>query len=507
VGERVNSRLFVLVLTAVLIIHTARAEESPPITVEGSNFLRYDSGSEVDTRRADFNYPDNTIKRPFFEDRLQLDLYRGNLRLGGRFLYFRPSNEDKYRDALLEQNKIDKRYLEATFSPFRLRVGNFSDVWGYGLAFSSFENRDIYFDSELDGVHVQFESEPFFFTVLRGNSEDGRLVKHAEVTAARGNLRTLGQSLGFNYVSIDSGAYPKTHISSVDWRFSRGLFTLYGERAWNEAYLSLNPVEGHATYVGSVLSKWGWSVLLEYKDYDYVVATPFQNPAIVYRELGPRLLQGREPHVLNIPNEVGYQGELSGMLTSTTFTTLHYNLSSRHPKDEGAIPLPTLQQADAPYWEMFASAEQDLPANRRLTVELGSNEEAAVLWQKRLWASLRLQTPVGGTHEVDIESETVLITDRLRNDQKFNDQLVAFGWTDGGPISLTVGSEFSTDKALKLREGNNWPFAELAMAMGGGRNRLSIFYGRERGGLRCSNGVCRQVQAFSGVRVTMETSL
>jgi hypothetical protein len=503
----VSKHLVAFVLGIGLIFSAARAEEPTPITVEGSNSLRYDSGNEVDTRRADFNYPDNTIKRPFFEDRLQLDIFRGNLRLGGRFLYFRPSAEDQYRDALLEQNKIDKRYLEATFAPFRLRVGNFSDVWGNGLAFSAFENRDIYFDSELDGAHIQFESEPFFFTVLRGNSEDGRLVKHTEITAARGNIRALGQSLGFNYVLMDSGAYPETHVGSVDWRLSRGPFTLYGERAWNESKLALQPTRGHATYVGSVLSKWNWSLLLEYKDYDYVVATPFQNPATAYRELGPRLLQGRDPHVLNIPNEVGYQAELSGQATSTTFMTFHYNLSSRHPKDEGAVPLPTLKQADAPFWEMFGSAEQDLPQNRRLTLELGANEEAAVLWQKRQWASLRLTTPLRGPHELELETETLLITDRLRNDRKFTDQLVALGWSNGGSMSLTVGSEFSTDKDLQNREGKNWPFAEAALVSGGGRNRLSVFYGRERGGLRCSNGVCRQVQAFSGVRVTMETSL
>ncbi len=237
------------------------------------------------------------------------------------------------------------------------------------------------------------------------------------------------------------------------------------------------------------------------------MATPFQNPATAYRELGPRLLQGREPHVLNIPNETGYQAELSGQLTASTFTTLHYNLSSRHPKDQSGIPLPTLHQADAPFWELFASAEQDLPQGRRLTVELGANEEAAVLWQKRQWAMVRLTTPVRGPHALELETETLLITDKLRDDQKFTDQLVSLGWSNGGSMSVTFGSEFSTDDALKQREGKNWPFAEAALVSGGGRNRLSVFYGRERGGLRCSNGVCRQVQAFSGVRVTMETSL
>ena len=279
---------------------------------------------------------------------------------------------------------------------------------------------------------MQFESEPFFFTVLRGNSEDGRLVKRTEVTAARGNLRAMGQSLGFNYVSMDSGAYPgNARVLRRLALFPRPVHASTASAPGTSRTLRCEPVKGHATYVGSVLSKWGWSLLLEYKDYDYVVATPFQNPATAYRELGPRLLQGREPHVLNIPNEVGYQAELSGQVTG--HDVYHAALQPCQPPRKGPerIPLPTLKQADAPFWEMFASAEQDLPQNRRLMVELGANEEAAVLWQKRQWASLRLTTPARGPHELEIETETLLITDRCATTR--NSPINSWRWA--GPMA------------------------------------------------------------------------
>jgi hypothetical protein len=498
-----------LVFGLLLVAVGVYAEEPiPGVTVEGSNVLRYDEGPEVDIRLQEADYPNNTVARHFFEDRMRLDVYRGNLRVGARFLYFRPSTEDALKDGLLAESRIDKRYLEATLAPFKIRAGNFSDVWGSGLAFSSFENRDIYFDSELDGARVELDAEPFFVTVLRGTTQPGRLVQQADVTAARFNPRFGGESVAFNYVRVDSGAYPETHVASVDWRLTGGPVTLYGERAWNRTLPTVSSRNsGHATYAGGILSKWGYSWLLEYKDYDYKAVTPFQNPAVVYRDLGPRLLQARDPHVLNIPNEVGFQTELSGNIVEGTYATLHYNLASRHAADQKGIPLPTLHQVDAPYWEAFANVDQDLPGNRKVTAELGANEEASTVWEKRQWVWLTYTTPFKTTQQLEFESQTLLINDQVHTGTKNTDQLFSVSWNNGKGISLTVEDQFSNDKELKKREGSNWPSVEAAFVLSGGKNRMSFFYGRDRGGLRCSNGVCRQVQAFKGFRLTLETTL
>lgn len=496
--------LFIL-LTAMWLV--AWAEEPPSVIIEGSNVMRYDAGDEVSTRRSAFDYPDNTITRRFFEDRLSLNISRGNFRVGGRFLYFRPSAEEKYNDSLPDENRIDKRYLEATVEPLTLRAGHFSDLWGHGLALSCFENRDLYFDSELDGFRAALNSEPLFVTVLRGTSQDGRFVKKADVMGVRVNVRAMGQGVAFNHVRVDSGAYPDTRVTSLDWRFARGPVTIFGERAWNKSVLEQTYPKGHATYAGTVVSALGWSLLAEYKDYDYRMATPFQNPAIVYRETGPRLLQSREPHVLNVTDEVGYQIELSGHVVSGTYVTLHRSQASRHDREKDSIPLPTLQQKESPYIEYFASVEQDLPQSRSAFLELGGNEESAVVWQKRHWAWMRFTTPFRGQQQLECEGEALLITDRARDDQKYRDFALGLGWDDGRGLSLSLHHEFTDDKELEKREGKSWPSVETAISMGHGKHRLSLFYGRERGGYRCSNGVCRQVQPFSGLRISLESTL
>jgi hypothetical protein len=227
----------------------------------------------------------------------------------------------------------------------------------------------------------------------------------------------------------------------------------------------------------------------------------------VYREIGPNLLHSREPHVMDVPNEVGYQAELSGQVTSTTFATAHYNLSSQHAKDQSGIPRPTLKQEDAPFWEFFANVEQDLSHGRTAYIELGTNEEAATVWQKRKWAWVKVSSPLTTGQDIGIESETLLITDKTGVQRDFTDQMLGVDWSLGGWFSLALQHQFSNDSELAKKEGKNWPSAEAALTFSEGKHRLVVFYGKERGGLRCSNGVCRQVQAFTGLRVTLETTL
>ncbi|MBI5059211.1 hypothetical protein HZB60_05435 [candidate division KSB1 bacterium] len=495
----------VVLLTAALAFSQDSGESE--FEIQGSNILKYDQGEEVDFSRPNDKHPDNLLKRRFVENRLRLDVYRGNLRGGMRFLYFRPSDNDRNQYGLPEETRIDKRFIEAALHPVTLRVGHYGDLWANGLAFSSFENRDLYFDSELDGVRAQIEAGPLTAIGLRGSSADGLLVKRADASGGRLQWRGGLAGLGFSYVRVDSGFYAETNVSGLDLKFNRGVFTLNLERAWSETFVASGSGEGHATYVGVVLSKWSWSLLADYKDYDYGYVTPFQNPPTVYRELGPRLLQGREPHVMNIPNEVGYQLELSGQTTGTTFATLHYHAASRHAHDQSGIPRPTLQQVDAPFWECFANVEQSLPRDRSLFVELGANEEASGTWQQRKWVQTRFSTPLRAI-QLDLEIEELFLTDKTRNDEDFLDQFYSAGLTWKNGFSVSGVYQLSNDRELQDKEGPSWPSVETALSFGeNDRHRAILFYGRERGGLKCSNGVCRQVQAFSGFRLTLETSL
>ena len=133
--------------------------------------------------------------------------------------------------------------------------------------------------------------------------------------------------------------------------------------------------------------------------------------------------------------------------------------------------------------------------------------EASTVWEKRKWAWLTFTTPFKGNQQLEFQSQTLLIADQIHTDRKPTDQLISVAWDNGKGISLTVEDQFSNESELKKTEGSSWPSVEAAFVLSGGKNRVSMFYGRDRGGLRCSNGVCRQVQAFTGFRLSLETTL
>ena len=501
------SKLIIGLCTCLLLFDTAIAQLED-IDFDGSNQLRWDNGREVYIPYAERDNPENTIARRFVENRLRLDLFSGNFRLGGRYLYFRPSEADTNQFLhLADENRFDKRFFEGQIDPLKFRFGHFSDLWASGLTLSMFENRDLFFDTEHDGARMQVEAGSIKLIGLSGKTLAGALVPEIHTTAGRVEVSPGKEHLGFSYAYHDSGAHPEMSVAGIDWNFTRGIFNLYGERAWNETILQGGNEAGHATFVGMTLSKWGWSLLAEYADYNYNRVTQVQNPPTLHREVTPRLLQGRDPHVMNVPDEIGGQVELSGMVHENSFLNFHFNANSRHSEDDETVPMPTLEEKYRAYWDLFGNVDQSFSGGQQLFLELGANEETSTAWQKRMWTQIRATFPFRGSQEIEFETEQLFITNKTLDDEKYHDMLYAISWTPSDAFSLYASFSTTDDEALKKKEGDYWISGEAAYKFSGGKHRAIIFYGKERGGLKCSNGVCRQVQAFSGVRLTLETSL
>ena len=124
-----NKLLSFLLIGFIIFSGNALAQLSE-IQFEGSNSLRWENGDEVD-ERLNAEYPDNTIARRFVENQLRFNLYASNLRVGGRLLYFRPSDYDIYQYGISDTTHFDKLFIEAQISQLKLRAGDFSEIWGY----------------------------------------------------------------------------------------------------------------------------------------------------------------------------------------------------------------------------------------------------------------------------------------------------------------------------------------------------------------------------------------
>jgi hypothetical protein len=498
--------LCMIVLLWAVWVHRCHAAE---LSVDGSNLLHMDEGREVDPQQS-ADYPHNRAYRSFFEDRLRLNIAYGDLSFGGRFLYFRPSAVDQRFFHVQSETGLDKRYIDAKVDPLSMRVGTFADVFDYGLTLSLFEDRDLFFDSELDGVRFSLAKGPVSFTGLKGRSRarPGFLVAEEGVTGVHGEVvPKRGWKIGASYVHLDSSGYSEAFLPGVSGSALVGPVHLGGEYAWKETDVGRKTVHGHAGYLETVISVERYTLLLNYKDYQYRGWTPFQNPPLVSREIGPRLLQFWEPHVFYPEDDVGYQAELSGPIGQYLVALIHFNQSSQHKVGQKGIAWPTLEERNWPYWEFFASGDVTWPSDWRLESEVGLNEEAQLqYWYKRHWITADAEAPLGKASSLLFGGEVLGIHDE-RNDADFTDALVLLGWDEGEHLSVEFQFQWTDDKTLQKKEGVSWPSVEAGYTFGEGRHRAILFWGRERGGLKCSNGFCRRVQPFEGFRLILESTL
>lgn len=497
----------------LMILSSAQAQD---FTVGGSNLLRFDEGREVDPQKLT-DFPGNRTRRSFFENQLRLNMTYGTLCFSGRFLHFRPSDVDMRSFGVENETGLDKRYVEAQVYPLALRVGHFAEAFDHGLALSLFEDRELFFDSELDGVRLSLAQGPVSFVALKGRStaRRGFIVPEEGVTAVHGEVNpTSGWRLGASFVHLDSTGYPEAYLPAASGLITVGPVQFSGEFAWKETDLGLRRIYGHAGYVAMTAAHRQYVLLFNYKDYCYRGWTPFQNPPLVSREIGPRLLQYREPHVFYPEDDVGYQIELSGMPVNDFFALLHFNHSSQHAPHQKGIARPTLQERNYPYWEFFTTVEYTWPSEQRLEFETGLSEEAQPqFWFKKYWVAADLALPFGEMGELEFGGEALVVRDK-RKDEEFVDGLATLGWDDGQNLSVEVQVQWTDDETLRRSEWDFWPLVrdfwpsvEAGYTFGEGHHRAILFWGHERGGLRCSNGVCRWVQPFEGFRFTLESSL
>ncbi len=503
------NRPLVFAIVGLIWLTTGLSARAQDLGITGANLLRLDEGREVDPQKLG-DFPDNRTGRSFFENQLRLNITYGALCLGGRFLYFRPSDVDTRFFGVDNETGLDKRYLEAHVQPLAVRVGHFAEVFDHGLALSLFEDREIYFDSELDGVRLCLAEGPIAFTALKGRStaRPGFVVFEEGVTGLHGEVTPMaGWKVGGSFVHLDSTDYPEADLPAVSGLMTMGPVQVSGEFAWKETDVGSECIHGHAAYLAMTADYQAYTLLVNYKDYRYRGWTPFQNPPLVSREIGPRLLQYREPHVFYPEDDVGYQVELSGRPADELYAVVHFNHSSHHALNQKGIARPTFQERDFPYWEFFSAIENTWPSDARLECEAGLSEEAqAHFWFKKYWMAADFAMPFGEAGELQFGGEMLVVRDK-RKDETFTDELVAIGWDNGGNLSTELRLQLTDDEALRKQEGDLWPSAEVGYYFGKGCHRVIVFWGRERGGLRCSNGFCRRVQPFEGFRFTLESSL
>lgn len=295
---------------------------------------------------------------------------------------------------------------------------------------------------------------------------------------------------------------------------------------------------GHAVYGSLSYANENFGVTLEYKNYGYYLHAPnspyenvfsklpISNPPEVYREITYTTIS-RTNHAVNFDDELGVEAEFN--ITAIPSVTINLNgaASSRHTKyDQRGIAVDStsiLPKFDDlgfwPYWEAFAEVEWDFDsANAMNYTKFAVHRRSDVIVYNAanpLQTDRRRMTTVAGKIQYEttptqsilliLEHQWEFDASRTVANKNVTNSLIStqysFPWIAfGGMMDMMSPAE-------KIgNEPTFWPQGFISIKMGESHTLLAS-YGKERGGLNCTGGICRIVPPFNGLRLTLTSQI
>ena len=491
-----RNTIYILIITSLFASPLLKAQN-----FQGGIQLRWDSGEEADPT-SNLTFPDNLTDRHYFESLISGDFwlkrqpFGGKLRMGFRMLELQSSEVDGILlYGLQDERRLDdKLYAQWSRKKWEIWIGDVYETFGKGLTLNLFENRDLYFDSGLRGGKVSYKANHLRIKAIYGKSRQGYLVKEENIGGANVEYRApLGLFTGVNLVHQEGINYEKQLIPGIYSGIETGPVSVYME------YAQLRPDDGKTssgdgTFFSVSASTLGFAAQVGYKYYNFGIDNPFQTPPITQREYTTHLLSAH-PHIPLIYDQVGLEVDLSASPSELVYLNLNFSRSTSHV---GNDLLPPLKEEYNPFWELFLEGELYLHPDLTLKIGGGQNEEARnVFWEKKTGLSGETIYNLNELWSVTLDLENMWVNDKdsVKHDEQW--MAVTLSRAPYGSVNFSYEqSSLDSDE-----EGDQWMGIELALNIRQ-NHRLLLFYGRERGGLKCTSGVCRPVQPFEGFKLT-----
>ena len=182
-----------------------------------NNLFRYGTGEE--------DLYGKSSRKEYFENFTDAQLSLNNFRIGIRLEISNPAELGRNFKGLR------KRFFEFTTSDFEVSAGNFDEIVGRGLTLNCYEQRELAFDTGLDGLRIiykkdftQKKSIRFKTEVLGGNLEYYDYLKPERIE--KYSLRNLNfESLFFHFFHLALIMYMQREIFPPDLPILRLMLT------------------------------------------------------------------------------------------------------------------------------------------------------------------------------------------------------------------------------------------------------------------------------------------
>lgn len=520
------------------------------VSANVANYLKYGTGFE--------NFGEAGMvgrqKKEYLDNYLDTRFYIQNFSLGFRLDV---SNPPEFG---LPNRGIRKKFIEFTADGVNLRAGDVYTLFSRGLSLNLFENRMLAYDTGLEGIKAEYQSDFFKAQIVGGeinflepstiNFSPPRFEKYniraGLVEFSPINMVAFGGSMVWaesNLPSYFSETFDTTRIKIPEFFFKLRIydFDMFASYAIKNTKIgAIDSSTGNGFYSSVSYTGSGYGITFEYKNYQFDVddplkrlstfrptrMLPFQNPPIVHKEHYYSLLK-RYQHLVDFNDEVGFQIDAFFSVFESFTLNTNFSAASRHHayefdwvkfehvrKNKGNPNLPSFTNERSPFWETFIEAEYYF-GGLNSYVKLGFNRQVKInyeLFHPTIKAQPLRQTAIPAEIQYVINDEWGIKSNlesqwvsKFPLAKKFYNQLIGFSVSKSPNISFGIKYEF-TDNEYELRNQKEWIIIEASYKIG--NNHIVTFsYGDERGGQICTSGICREVYPFSGVRFSITSNL
>lgn len=519
-----------------------------------SNVFRYGSGYE---------YTGN-IKSPkeYFENLTDARLTVNGVTFGMRLEISDPIEYG------LNFKGVRKRFVEYKHETgLSLRAGDYWEILSRGLSLNVFEDRPLGYDTGIDGIRIAYEKKfgkknPVLLKtqILGGdiNYSDYISPERTEKYKIRNAYAEISPvkylTLGLSYV-YSKGELPeenintivKTDLPEINLNFNLSDFQFYAAYSHKTSLVTPNEIfqnpvtakgDGFYSSVSYSFDKFG--LTFDYKNYRYDITLPdnrsntrptrmlpYQNPPTALKEHTSTLIT-RNPHVVDFNDEVGGQIELVYSPNEKLSFNINGSVASRHYQYEDTDPtsgtsykrierdnsfIPSLDDPFSPFWELYTEGEYY--ASDKVYFKAAFARQSSLLYnQINPLSSERISTttiPVEVKYSLSSRNTLTFIAEQqwannsIRIGEKtYMNHFLSLTFSRSPNINLTLNAEF-TDDGEEPTGKKFWWLTEASYKINESSTAL-VSYGSERGGLRCSNGICRFVKPFEGFRFGVQSS-
>jgi hypothetical protein len=568
--HRYSPALRPLLTGALLLIVASTGARAQNIQYGISNEFRYGSGERFEN--------DISFHKEYLENLFNTRIYVGDFTLGFRL------QVDKPREYGRDTIGIKEYYAEFLRDGLRARGGTFYNLVGRGLVFNTFESRSLGFDTQTEGVKLNYEVPEFAAAAWGGILNYADILSNTRVEeylirGASGEVRPIPQiGVGGSFVAASGHKTRQGFLTPFDSYLREGF--LHANYEGFRAYLnyadkrtSIDSLTRSLTSSTAFGNGWygllgyssdQFSITGQYKDYRFDVvdpgeqqsntrstrALPFQNPATLIPEYDKTLL-ARNPHAIDINDELGYQFESLIYPTEEMTVTLLAAAGSRHNAwqpstmidtttelptilynriNEKALVLPKVGDARySPYWEFYVQGEYQLNEDQSFTAGIqrrdnviyheGDGAEVHPSQETYKATTLMLESMTGFSERDHLHAivEMQHVYDSKHevpgNDSLgiapfngiYNNVLLTLEYSRSPRWAINTRIEWTTTD--EEQGGRHiWPVVGATYRIGD-VHTIGVQYGAERGGVVCTGGVCRLINPFTGFRLSVSSKL